>query len=594
MAALSLKATMQHSGNTQLRNEVTQEQEHKHEQEHEQEHGGEGEGDATEVEQEDEKGASDPDPQDASTPPAAATAHDPIQRVCVEVNLAIRQLLDPRMRLEPTSQAAKDLFHMLVSLAFALVDCAADAAAADTAADEPYATTATWCHTAVVTVQYVEAAVERLFPADESRRTLDAMAEAVDEPERVVFPTAALTEVMKGRLARRQMSAAPLAGVALAMALEYVCAKTLELSVAAAHEADGTAEIVEVLARDESIEAIMDAAIACTKDREQAREDDAREGGEEEGEEGETEEEGEEGEEDEEAEAKEKDKVGVWVCGWVCGCMYKILTLPLFLFHKCPDNFDEEVEKNVQEAACKHKGTEQEEALLKELYDLEVRLGEEPTPRGSHFQTEFLGGEWGTEVDPNGKFYFDVDGLESDIEDAKIKAKEEEEGESDAPFDLYNYNFKLAGERGHWSCEGPYEWTSLDTTCFEFHKLEDDGEESDEEADEGMTVLNKGSLVVLPRGTFYGFVLQIDSIEMSGGDIADVSFDVVDGTPWYKDPWTTEDKSMTEARIGQHLSFAAEHSWVMEDQSEEEYEAEVRATVASWTGEVEGKSAKRR
>eukprot|EP00618_Florenciella_parvula_P013168 CAMPEP_0119483682 /NCGR_PEP_ID=MMETSP1344-20130328/10974_1 /TAXON_ID=236787 /ORGANISM="Florenciella parvula, Strain CCMP2471" /LENGTH=458 /DNA_ID=CAMNT_0007518191 /DNA_START=191 /DNA_END=1567 /DNA_ORIENTATION=+ len=458
---------MQHSGNTQLRNEVTQEQE----QEHEHEHGGEGEGDATEVEQEDEKGASDPDPQDASTPPAAATAHDPIQRVCVEVNLAIRQLLDPRMRLEPTSQASQDLFGMLVSLAFALVDCAADAAAADTAADEPYATTATWCHTAVVTVQYVEAAVERLFPADESRRTLDAMAEAVDEPERVVFPTAALTEVMKGRLAQRQMSAAPLAGVALAMALEYVCAKTLELSVAAAIEADGTAETVEVLARDDSIEAIMDAAIACTKDREQAREDEdyAREGGEEEGEESETEEEGEEGEEGE----------------------------------------------------------------------------------------------------------------------------EDEEG-PDAPFDLYNYNFKLAGKRGHWSCEGPYEWTSLDTTCFEFHKLEDDGEESDEEADEGMTVLDEGSLVVLPRGTFYGFVLQIDSIEMSGGDIADVSFDVVDGTPWYKDPWTTEDKSMTEARIGQHLSFATEHSYPMEGKSEEEYEAEIRATVASWTGEVEGKSAKRR
>mmetsp|Transcript_40918 Transcript_40918/g.94277 ORF Transcript_40918/g.94277 Transcript_40918/m.94277 type:complete len:104 (-) Transcript_40918:86-397(-) len=103
-----------------------------------------------------------------------------------------------------------------------------------------------------------------------------------------------------------------------------------------------------------------------------------------------------------------------------------------------------------------------------------------------------------------------------------------------------------------------------------------------------MRVLSKGSLVTLPIGTFYGFVLQIDQIEMSGYDLADVSFDVVED-----DPWSTEDKSMTEARIGKVVEFAFEHGCQgSEEKTEEEFAADLRATVASWTSD--GKSAKRR
>ena len=92
--------------------------------------------------------------------------------------------------------------------------------------------------------------------------------------------------------------------------------------------------------------------------------------------------------------------------------------------HKADTEFDwdDEVLKNLDAAALKHKGTDKEEALIAELKELEEKLGETPSSRGTYFHADFMGGEYpdgGTEVDPNGHCYFEVNDLKDDIKLAK-------------------------------------------------------------------------------------------------------------------------------------------------------------------------------
>jgi len=82
--------------------------------------------------------------------------------------------------------------------------------------------------------------------------------------------------------------------------------------------------------------------------------------------------------------------------------------------------YDEQLEKNLEAEALKYTGTEEEEALVAELNELEVSQGETPSSRGSYFLAALSLGT-GPALDPFGHRSFDKDGLKADIRILKEK-----------------------------------------------------------------------------------------------------------------------------------------------------------------------------